>query len=220
MQILGTRTADEWQHIFRGCGFVTGIPNQIIPDNAEASDQDSFIARGIPAVQIFTGPHVDYHRPGDTVDKIDGPGLVKVATFLKEALTFMLAREAPLTVRIDTGRDAAGVGHEGLPDGKSEARSGATPATHGGDRRVSVGTVPDFAFQGPGVRIDGVVPGSPAEAAGLQPGDILVELAGQPIENLRSYSNVLKTLSPDQQVAAKLRRGSEHVTVQITVRAR
>ena len=55
-------TADEWQHIFRGCGFVTGIPNQIVPGGGEASDQMSFIEKGIPAVQVFTGAHGDYHR--------------------------------------------------------------------------------------------------------------------------------------------------------------
>ena len=47
-------TADEWQHVFRGCGYVTGIPNQIVMEGGEASDQQSFIEQGIPAVQIFT----------------------------------------------------------------------------------------------------------------------------------------------------------------------
>ena len=28
------------------------------------------MACGVPAVQIFTDPHPDYHRPGDTADKV------------------------------------------------------------------------------------------------------------------------------------------------------
>ena len=83
-------TADEWQHVFRGCGFVTGIPNQIVMEGGEASDQQSFIEQGIPAVQIFTGAHGDYHRPSDTLDKVDVAGLVKVATFVKEAIVYLL----------------------------------------------------------------------------------------------------------------------------------
>ncbi len=43
LAIHGTGTADEWQHIFRGCGFVTGIPNRIVPEGADGSDQMSFI---------------------------------------------------------------------------------------------------------------------------------------------------------------------------------
>jgi hypothetical protein len=37
---------------------------------------------------------------------------------------------------------------------------------------VSFGSIPDFAFAGPGVRIGGVVAGSPAEKAGLKEGDV------------------------------------------------
>jgi Zn-dependent M28 family amino/carboxypeptidase len=36
-----------------------------------SSDHTSFTSHGIPALFFFTGLHADYHRPGDTVDKID-----------------------------------------------------------------------------------------------------------------------------------------------------
>jgi len=35
------------------------------------SDHYNFAERGIPAIFYFNGTHEDYHRPGDTVDKID-----------------------------------------------------------------------------------------------------------------------------------------------------
>ena len=100
VSVLGTGTADEWQHIFRGAGFVTGVQSRNVPGSAEASDQMSFIERGIPGVQIFTSAHEDYHRPSDTADKIDVPGLVKVATFVKEAVVYLGEREEPLTITI------------------------------------------------------------------------------------------------------------------------
>ena len=40
-----------------------------------------FIDKGVPAVQIFTEPHADYHRPGDTADRIDADGLAEVTAF-------------------------------------------------------------------------------------------------------------------------------------------
>lgn len=198
--IHGTGTADEWPHIFRGCGFVTGISSQFVPHATEGSDQESFIAAGIPGVQILTGAHADYHRPSDTVDKIDGPGLVKVATFLEEAVTYLLAREAPLSCRITaTAQDPPA-------------------AQHG--RRVSFGTVPDFTFQGTGVRVDSTVPDSPAAHAGVLPGDVLIRMDGHEIGNLRAFSEFLKTLSPGQEVEAILLRGDAEVTLKIIGQAR
>ncbi|MCH7870751.1 MAG: ChaN family lipoprotein [Planctomycetes bacterium] len=208
--IHGTGTADEWQHIFRGCGFVTGVPSQNVPGAYEGSDQASFIAKGIPAVQIFTGAHEDYHRPSDTADKIDGAGLVKVATFLKEALTFLLEREPPLTVRI---KNVAASSH-----GEATAAHGQTPAQTG--RRVSFGTVPDFAFQGDGVKIEALVPDSPAARAGLKAGDILIRLDDTEIADLRGFSNFLKTLSPGQEVDAKVMRDGAEIAVKVVVQKR
>ncbi|MCA9255239.1 MAG: M20/M25/M40 family metallo-hydrolase, partial [Phycisphaerales bacterium] len=203
ISIHGTATADEWPHIFRGCGFVTGVPNKFVPKSTEGSDQESFIAAGSPAVQIFTGAHADYHRPGDTIDRVDGAGLVKVATFVKEAVAYLLTREPPLTNKID-----------GAP-GDADA---AHPPSSG--RRVSFGTVPDFAFAGPGVRVESTVPDSPADRAGVQAGDTLIRLDGEAIANLRAFSDFLKTLQPGQEVAATLLRDGKEITLNVVVQKR
>jgi hypothetical protein len=202
LTVLGAGTCDEWPHIVRGCGFVTGIANKSVPGSAEGSDQASFIDRGIPAVQVFTGAHEDYHRPTDTVEEVDGEGLVKVATFVKEAVTYLREREEPLTVRI------------------AGTTSTPAPPAAGRGRRVLFGTVPDFEFQGEGVRIDSLVTDSPAAAAGLRAGDVIVRIDGEPIDTLRRFSEVLRSLAPGQTVDVTLRRdGSEH-TAAVTVRAR
>jgi hypothetical protein len=200
--IHGVDSADEWQHIFRGCGFVTGIASKNVQGSADGSDQFSFLQQGIPAVQIFSGAHADYHRPSDTADKIDGPGLVKVATFLKEAVVYMLEREEPLTVTIE-GMAKQTPGH----------------GTQAG-RRVSFGTVPEFEFQGDGVKIASLVAGSPAEQAGLQPGDVLTQINGEALADLRAFSNILKKLTPGQTVAAVILRGGQTQEFEVTVVAR
>jgi hypothetical protein len=40
-----------------------------------------FAARGVPAVTLGTGTHSDFHRPSDTADKINFPGVQQVARF-------------------------------------------------------------------------------------------------------------------------------------------
>ncbi len=52
------------------------------------SDHFSFAAREIPAIFLFAGTHEDYHRPGDTVEKVDFDKTARVAR-----LAFLLALE-------------------------------------------------------------------------------------------------------------------------------
>jgi len=208
--ILAAGTATEWPHIFRGASFVTGVESRSIPDQAEASDQLAFIEQGVPAVQVFTQAHADYHRPGDTADKVDLAGLVKVATLVQECVSYLAERPEPLTVTIAPPGAAPGAAPSGAP--------GGAPAP--GGRKVTVGTVPDFAFAGPGVKVDQVVPGSPAEKAGIRTGDVLMKLAGQPIENLRGYSQILGTLEPGQTIEIEIERDGARTTLRVTVVAR
>ncbi len=206
LSVLATGTATEWQHIFRGASYVTGVDSRMIPEAYESSDQKSFIDRGVPAVQIFTDPHADYHRPGDTPDRIDFAGMMKVAAFTLEGVAYLGERPEPLTVTI------AGAG--------APATARPSGGDAGGGRRVSVGTVPDFAFPGPGVKVSGVVPGSPAEAAGFREGDILVRLAGKPVESLKGYSDLLRTLEPGATVEAVVMRDGAETTLSVTLVAR
>ncbi|MDF1837722.1 MAG: M20/M25/M40 family metallo-hydrolase, partial [Planctomycetota bacterium] len=207
VSIHGCNTASEWQHIFRGAGFTTGIANQIVMGGAEASDQASFVEKGVPGVQLFTGAHGDYHRPSDTVDQVNGPGLVQVAVFAKEGVAYMLEREEPLTITIEGSTMPTKV-------------KGAKAPTQQGGRRVSFGTVPDFSFGGPGVRVDSVVAESPAAAGGVLAGDILLEVNGEEIDDLRGFSDLLKTLDPGQTVETIVQRGEEEITLSVTVVAR
>jgi hypothetical protein len=208
VSVLGTGTADEWQHIFRGCSFVTGVDSKNVPGSMEGSDQMSFIEQGIPGVQIFTKAHEDYHRPTDTADKVDGPGLVKIATFVKEALVYMGEREEPLTVTIQ-------------PTGGIAVSGGVNAKVTGSRaRRVRFGSVPDFAFQGPGVKLSGVTPGSPAEKAGLREGDVILRIDDSEIADLRAFSTTLRGLEPGQQIVAVIERGGETLEVPVTVESR
>jgi len=212
LSVLATGSASEWQHIFRGAGFVTGVEGRMIPDGLESSDQKSFIDRGVPAVQVFTDPHPDYHRPGDTADKIDGPGLVKVAIFVKEGIVYLGERAEPLTNTIASMKGASPAAGAAAA---SAGGTGSAPPAPG--RRVSFGTMPDFAFAGPGVKVAGVTPGSPAEKAGVKEGDVLLRVDGKDVANLQGFSGILRGLMPGQTVKVLLSRGGAEQTLDVTV---
>ncbi|MBI5641223.1 MAG: M20/M25/M40 family metallo-hydrolase [Nitrospirae bacterium] len=198
--ILGAGSATEWQHIFRGAGYVTGIEVESVSEELDASDHISFHEAGIPAVQLFTGPHPDYHRPSDTLEKIDVEGLIKVAAVAKEAIEYLAHREAPLTATV-----------------KARQTFRHTPRL---ERRVSIGTIPDFSFKGAGCRISGVLPGSPAEACGLKEGDVIIRIGRDQVGSLRELSDILKTLSPGKRIFITFLRGDREITAEVEVRER
>ena len=85
---------------------------------------------------------------------------------------------------------------------------------------MSFGTVPDFAFPGPGVKVTGLVPDSPAAKAGVKDGDILLRIDGKDVTNLQEFSNILRTLSPGQRVPVVLRRGTQDVKLEVVLAQR
>jgi len=204
LQVLGTASAREWPHIFRGAGFVTGVPVQPIAHEWGASDQRSFLDAGIPAVQLSTGPHLDYHRPSDTSDHIDPAGLVKIAAVAREAVVYLADRDEPLSSTLGSAQDRR----------STLSQKPASP------RRVSLGTVPDFAYDGPGYRIGEIVPGSPAAHAGLQAGDVIIQVDATPIDDIRTFANALRTLQPGVTIALTIRRGKAEqiIPAQLTAR--
>ena len=219
--VLGTGSASEWIHIFNGAGYVTGVPVEVVAGDIGGSDQKSFLDRGVPAVQLTTGPHDTYHRPTDTADTVDADGLAKIVAVAKEAVEYLAGRGEPLSSTLAPARsgapDAAAAGAGGATGGVGSA--GASPAPPSG-RRVSFGAVPDFGFPGPGVRLTGTVPGSPAEKAGMNAGDTIVRVGSSPIGNLKDFSEILKTLQPGNRVSVTfVRDGAEH-TIETEVIAR
>jgi hypothetical protein len=184
LMILGGSSARDWVHIFRGPGYLAGVEVEMVSEDLDSSDHVSFLEKGIPAVQLFTGPHLDYHRPGDTPDRIDADGLLRLAALTKEVLQYLAAREEPLGSASPTGGQT-----------RKNASSREAP------RKSSLGTVPDFSFSGPGVRLTGTVPGSPAEKAGLREGDVLHTLGRAGIASLRDLAAALRSLSPGTTVA-------------------
>jgi S1-C subfamily serine protease len=67
----------------------------------------------------------------------------------------------------------------------------------------------------PGLRLTGVRAGSPADSAGLKAGDVVVELAGQPVTDLETYSKALYAQRPGDEVDIVVIRGGERLKVRV-----
>lgn len=159
---------------------VAGLTLELSGDGFGPSDHTSFYVAKRPVLFLFTGAHEDYHRPGDTWDKIDGPGLRAVSEFAARVVAAVAAAPAPLAY--------AGPETPVPPP----PRRGYGPY---------FGIIPDFGDSGnAGVKINGVRAGSPAERAGVAAGDVLVRFAGVMVRTMEDVAFALRGQRPGDTV--------------------
>jgi S1-C subfamily serine protease len=79
--------------------------------------------------------------------------------------------------------------------------------------RIFTGTIPDYTADVKGLRLSGVIGGGPADRAGLQKGDIIVEIGGQTIANIYDYTYALDAIKVGQPTkVVYVRDGERHET--------
>jgi len=155
------------------------------------SDHTSFYLVDVPVLHFFTGQHEDYHKPSDDADKINYTGMEAISNYI---LTLINDLD-------DNGK---------LAFRTTVNESEATPRFS-----VSLGVVPDYLFDGEGMRIDGVSEGKAAQAVGLQKGDIVVGLGDQTVTNMMDYMKALSQFKKGDQTTATFNRSGEVFTVNI-----
>ena len=201
LQIFGTESAYEWPFIAQGIGFTIGVQAEFLAETIASGDHVSFLNAGIPAIHLFSGIHLDFHEPSDTANKLDFLGMSDIALWLEEAAAYLGDRADPLRVNLENAKQI-------------EVQSQPS------ERSASLGTVPDFAYSGEGVRISGVTPDGAADEAGLKAQDILLNYNGEEIEDMQSYSNFLRQSAPGETIAIDIRRDGEMISIEATLKAR
>ena len=68
-----------------------------------------------------------------------------------------------------------------------------------------------------GALIAGVVRGSPADAAGIRPGDVLLMVGGKPVKDPQAMLELIAALKPDERSAFRLRRDKTLVDTQVKI---
>ncbi|MBI3854318.1 MAG: M28 family peptidase [Planctomycetes bacterium] len=194
--VFGADTGDKFKE------YLADSPLKIAhnKDAIGPSDHTSFVLKGIPAVHLFTGAHADYHKPGDTADKINYEGLRKIADLVES-----LARKVA-----DAPEKMAFV----------KPPPSASPPRPGKGGIPYFGVMPDYGFDGKGVKLQGVAPGSPADKAGLKEGDLLVSINGQDFEDVKGYSSIFFALKPGDEITLGIEREGKRKSVKATLMAK
>lgn len=201
LTVFGVGSARVFSAALDGLNTVFRFPLQKVEQSSGSSDDMAFVEASIPALHLFTGAWPQYHRPGDTVDHIDVEGLVDLADFTAELVEYLARTETEIEYVETTGPAALAD-----PERATEER-----------RRVSFGSIPDFQFDGEGVLLSGVLPGSPAAEAGLREGDRITGFGGTPVADLTDYSEAMKRYAPGDVVEVEFVRDGTPQRVEVTL---
>lgn len=197
LYVQGLGSGDYWSQLVEETGVRTALSLGVSEDPYLPTDSMALYMGGIPTLNLFTGAHSEYHTPRDTWDTLNYIGVQKVLQFAK-TMTGTLADSTQSLV-------------------KYVKVSSAEKQMQGRSFRIFLGTIPDYSQEGvKGVRISGAAKESPADKAGLQPQDIIVEFDGIKIENLYDYVYTLQSVKADKETSIKVRRKGELQTLKIT----
>jgi len=156
------------------------------------SDHTRFYSAGTPVLFFHTGGHDDYHRPSDTVDRLNTDGMAKVAAIGAAVVT-------------------------ALDDGARPVYAKLTPParTRGGNREAGAYLGVGGDSQGSdGARLAHVVPGSAAARAGLRDGDVLVRVDEVAVDGFEALRRAIRARRPGDTVRlVYLRDGRDHETL-------
>jgi len=157
------------------------------------SDHTSFYLKGYPVLHFFTGQHEDYHKPSDDADKINYDGMVLILKYVEDVMT-QLDEEGKLEYRKTKDEDSR----------KAPKYS------------VTLGVVPDYLYDGKGMRIDGTSPGKPAEKAGIKAGDVVIKMGDIEVPDMMGYMKALSQFKKGQETDVIVLRDGKEVTVHVT----
>jgi aminopeptidase YwaD len=191
MSLGGYGTSSKWAEI------IDKTPTKLLYtiDSAGTgpSDHASFYRKDMPVLFMFTGSHADYHKATDDWDKINYIGQKDVLRFVQNIV-----------------KTTNGYGKLDFLKTREAAMGRSTKFT------VSLGVMPDYAYTGTGLRIEGASAGKLGEKLGLKAGDILLQMGDYKFIDVMSYMTTLSKFKKGDATFLIYKRGTEEIKVDIT----
>ena len=190
--INGAGTSPSWDSLLNNIK-VDSLRIKTTASGVGPSDHTSFYLEGIPVLHFFSGTHSDYHKPSDDEPLINYNGMVSIFHFMNDLIeqTNNLPKLAFTKTNDSNNEDAPRF-------------------------KVTLGVVPDYAFEGSGMRIDGVTEGRPAAAAGLLKGDVVIQMGEEKVTDMMSYIKAIKKKKKGDTIKVKVDRAKEIVEKEVT----
>jgi hypothetical protein len=205
LEVGGARTAPGLRKMLSSAHLPSELQLDFSWEYKENSDHWPLFMAGVPSLLMHTGLHDDYHTPRDDFEKLNIEGIRLATAYALE--TVCMAADAET---LPAFRPAS----RGENPEVQKLREAPLPPV-----APRLGLTWVWTKQGEGhvLRIENVVQGSAAEAAGLQIGDDVVAVDGMPLANeLLLAAAVLRA---ESELSLSVSRGGEpvrDVTVALT----
>lgn len=191
MSLGGYGTSSKWSEIISKTP--TTILYTIDSAGTGPSDHASFYRKDMPVLFMFTGSHADYHKATDDWDKINYMGQKDILRFVQGII-----------------QTTNTYGKLDFLKTREAAMGRSTKFT------VSLGVMPDYAYTGTGLRIEGASAGKLGEKLGLKAGDILLQMGDYKFIDVMSYMTTLSKFKKGDSTFLIYKRGTEEIKVTIT----
>lgn len=189
LAISGTGTTPIWSQVLNANN--PGFKLVLSESGVGPSDHTSFYLQEIPVLHFFTGQHEDYHKPSDDFEKLNYKGMEMIGDYILTVI-------AELN---DTKK---------LIFRKTKNESEEVPRF-----KVGLGVMPDYLFDGQGMRIDGVSEERPAAIAGLLKGDVVVQLGDSTVTDMMSYMRALSAFEEGDTANVIVERKGKKIAAQV-----
>ena len=156
------------------------------------SDHTSFYLQDIPVLHFFSGTHRDYHHPNDDAHLVNYSGTADILAYLSSLIIRL--NEADPLIFTETKQE----------DNANRPRF-----------KVTLGVMPDYTFEGDGMRIDAVTEGKPAAEAGIQGGDVITRMGDLKIRGMQTYMQGLGQFEPGQETTVTVLRAGKEMEVKV-----
>ncbi len=190
--VYGTGTSPEFEPLLKKLESET-LKIKTDSSGTGPSDHTSFYLKNIPVLHFFTGGHNDYHKPSDDWEKVNVEGEIEVLKLIVNLIEHLdgKPKQAFLKTRTMT----------------QTARS---------PFKVTLGIMPDYAASVEGLKVDGVTEGRPAHHAGIQTGDVIIQMGDLPVKDIQQYMDALSKFEKGQTIPVRVKRGDEIVELSVT----
>jgi|WetSurMetagenome_2_1015567.scaffolds.fasta_scaffold00001_96 aminopeptidase YwaD len=194
LQISGVGTSARFRELITSLNDTSSLKLALTDAGYGNSDHSSFYSKNIPVLFFTTGGHLDYHKPSDTFDKINYPGMIKVSSLVYK-VTSELVTNPEKEIFMEAG----------------PMQSGGRPMRR---KSVTLGIMPDFnGNEKNGLRADIVTPGKPGALGGMKNGDIITAINGKAISNIYDYMSRMGQLKTGQTITVEIMRDGNKMTL-------
>ena len=190
LAINGTGTSKEWDSLIdKSNTYSFDLVKS--ESGLGASDHTSFYLQDIPSIHFFTGQHEDYHKPSDDVEKINFEGMYEVFKYVENII--VSSSEIEEFDFVQTKSDST-----------------TTPRF-----KVTLGVMPDYMFDGEGMRIDGISKGKTAEKYGFLKGDVVIKMGDLEVVDMMGYMKGLSMYEKGDSTTVKVLRDKSKINIPI-----